>query len=173
MHHCSTGHWIARAHRANQAASTLFRRASLAEYYYKTMKADLEACVKSCHQCQIHASKAYIPRANQKLIITKWTLVSLGIDIVGPMPKATWCMKWILVAINHLSKYVEAVAIGSITTERIIEFVWNHLITRFGVPKRIIAENGMQFRSKKFIEFCKGLKIKNRYSSVAHARTNG
>ncbi|XP_072084457.1 uncharacterized protein [Arachis hypogaea] len=55
------------------------------------------------------------------------------------------------------------------------EFVKNapSVITRFGIPKIVISDNGMQFTDKKFAEFLTGLGIKQKFSSVEHPQTNG
>ncbi|XP_072074017.1 uncharacterized protein [Arachis hypogaea] len=47
------------------------------------------------------------------------------------------------------------------------------VITRFGIPKVVISDNGTQFTDKKFVEFLAGLGIKQKFSSVEHPQTNG
>ena len=44
---------------------------------------------------------------------------------------------------------------------------------RFGVPNSLISNNGLQFDSKAFCEFCSNLGIKNRYSTLAYPQSNG
>lgn len=46
-------------------------------------------------------------------------------------------------------------------------------MTRFGIPKMLISDNGTQFKSRKIIEFCEKLKIQQSFSSVARPDTNG
>ena len=53
------------------------------------------------------------------------------------------------------------------------KFVWKNLITRFGVPDSLLSDNGLQFDSRTFHEFCCDLDIKNRYSTPAYAQSNG
>ena len=53
------------------------------------------------------------------------------------------------------------------------KFVWNNIVTRFGVPNSLISDNGLQFDSKAFREFCSDLGIKNRYSTPAYPQSNG
>ncbi|XP_057746752.1 uncharacterized protein LOC130966021 [Arachis stenosperma] len=47
------------------------------------------------------------------------------------------------------------------------------VITRFGIPKVVISDNGTQFTDKKFTEFLSGLGVRQRFSSVEHPQTNG
>ena len=44
---------------------------------------------------------------------------------------------------------------------------------RFGVPDSLVSDNGLQFYSKAFREFCCGLGIRNRYSTPAYPQSNG
>ena len=76
-------------------------------------------------------------------------------------------------AVDHFSKWTEAEAVNTITPEKMIDFVQNHIITRFGIPKKIVSDNGTQFASKKFVEYCNRLKIENGFTSVAHPQANG
>ena len=105
--------------------------------------------------------------------MTGWPFVVWGIDIVGPMPEASKQRKFIIVAVDHFTKWIEAEAVSTITPERMIDFVQNHIITRFGIPKKIVSDNGTQFASKKFVEYCNRLKIENGFTSVAHPQANG
>ena len=51
--------------------------------------------------------------------------------------------------------------------------MWKNIITRFGVPDSLISDNGLQFNSKAFREFCSDLGIKNRYSTPTYPQGNG
>ena len=53
------------------------------------------------------------------------------------------------------------------------KFVRKNIVTRFGVPKSLVSNNGLQFDSKAFREFCGGLGITNRYSTSTYSQSNG
>ena len=53
------------------------------------------------------------------------------------------------------------------------KFVWKNIITRFGVPDSLISDNGLQFDSRSFREFCSNLGIRKRYSTPAYPQGNG
>ena len=53
------------------------------------------------------------------------------------------------------------------------KFVWKNIVTRFGVLNSLIFDNGLQFDSRAFREFCCDLGIKNRYSTPAYPQSNG
>ena len=52
-------------------------------------------------------------------------------------------------------------------------FVWKNIVTRFGVPNSLISDNGLQFDSRAFRDFCHDLGIMNRYSTPAYSQSNG
>ena len=45
-------------------------------------------------------------------------------------------------------------------------------MTRFGVPESLVLDNGLQFDSRAFHEFCGSLSITNRYSTLAYPQSN-
>ena len=63
---------------------------------------------------------------------------------------------------------VEAEALANIRDVDVKKFVWKNIVTRFGVPQVLILDNGLQFDSKDFWEYCNNLGIINRYSSPAY-----
>ena len=51
--------------------------------------------------------------------------------------------------------------------------MWKNIVTRFGVPDTLIFENGLQFDSRAFCNFCRDFGITNRYSTPAYPQSNG
>ena len=76
------------------------------------------------------------------------------------------------VAINYFTKWVEAEPLTIITESKIQNFVWKNIVYRFGIPRMIISENGWQFDSRSFKEFCAEMGIKNHYLSLDHPQVN-
>jgi len=75
-------------------------------------------------------------------------------DLVGPLPTAQENYKYAVVAVEYFTKWVEAKPLINITSEAVRKFFWQNIICRFGVPKELTVDNGKQFDSKPFIEFC-------------------
>lgn len=65
-----------------------------------------------------------------------------GIDIVGPVPVTTGERKYLLVTIDHFSKWVEAVPLVKIIDKEIMKFIWTNICCRYGLPRTIISDNG-------------------------------
>ena len=71
--------------------------------------------------------------------------------------------RFVLVAVDYFTKWVEVKALANIRDMDVKKFVWKNLITRFGMLDSLVSDNGLQFDSRTFREFCCNLDIKNRY----------
>ena len=78
-----------------------------------------------------------------------------------------------MVVVDYFTKLVKAVALANIRDMDVKKFMWKNIVTRFGVPNSLISNNGLQFESRAFREFCSDLGIKNRYSTPAYPQSNG
>ena len=76
--------------------------------------------------------------------------------------------KFLLVAIDYFTEWVEVEVLSTITRAKIQSFVWKDIIYRFSIPRTIISNNGRQFDSQEFMSFCSGFEIKNQFSSSGH-----
>ncbi|KAK3028927.1 hypothetical protein RJ639_039936 [Escallonia herrerae] len=96
-----------------------------------------------------------------------------GMDILGPFPLASAQRKFVIVAIDYFTKWVEVEALATITEKKCEDFFWRAVICHFGIPRVLITDNGKQFDNTTFRAFCANLSIEHRFTSVAHPQTNG
>ena len=82
-------------------------------------------------------------------------------------------MKYLVVAIEYFTKWIEAEPVAQITAHKIEGFVWKNFVCRFGVPKRLVLDNGTQFASHLLKKLCEGVGIQQVFASVEHPQTNG
>ena len=68
---------------------------------------------------------------------------------------------------------MEADALANIRDMDVKKFMWKNIVTRFGVPNFLIFDNGLQFDSRAFREFCSDLGIKNKYFTPVYPQSNG
>ena len=73
---------------------------------------------------------------------------------MGPLPTAQGNYKYAAVAVEYFTKWIEAKPLININSETIKKFFWQNIICRFGVPREITVDNGKQFDSQLFREFC-------------------
>ncbi|GKC71998.1 reverse transcriptase domain-containing protein [Tanacetum coccineum] len=93
----------------------------------------------------------------------------LRIDIVGPLPTAPGGARFLVVAIDYFTKWVEAKPLISITGKHMEKFVWEHTMCRFGRPQAIILDNGKQFVKGTFPAFYTKLGMKRRLGKAHQA----
>ena len=92
---------------------------------------------------------------------------------MGPLPQGKKQVKFLPVAIDYFTKWVEAEALETITEAKVQDFVWKNIICRFGIPRMVISDIGRQFNYQAFRSFCSGLGIKNHFLSLGHLQVNG
>ncbi|XP_074377887.1 uncharacterized protein LOC141719407 [Apium graveolens] len=71
-----------------------------------------------------------------------------GIDLIGELPKAKGDVKYAVVAVDYFTKWAEAMPLATITAKKIRDFVFNSIVCRFGIPYKLVSDNGKQFDSK-------------------------
>ncbi|XP_072081081.1 uncharacterized protein [Arachis hypogaea] len=72
-----------------------------------------------------------------------------GVDLLGPFPPGPGQVKYLIVAIDYFTKWVEAEPLASISAANCQKFMWKQVVTRFGIPEAVISDNGTQFTDKK------------------------
>ncbi|GJU90799.1 reverse transcriptase domain-containing protein [Tanacetum coccineum] len=93
--------------------------------------------------------------------------------IAGPFPEGPGKVKFLIVAIDYFTKWIEAKAVATITGNQVKKFVWDNIVCRFGLPGEIISDNGKQFRDNPFKDWCEKLCIRQCFASVKHPQANG
>nr|GEU66486.1 reverse transcriptase domain-containing protein [Tanacetum cinerariifolium] len=94
-----------------------------------------------------------------------------GIDFMGPFPNSKG-NKYILVAVDYLSKWVEAKALPTNDARVVVKFL-KSLFSRFGSPKAIISDRGTHLCKDQFSIVMSKYKVTHRLSTVYHPQTCG
>jgi hypothetical protein len=101
--------------------------------------------VKSCDKCQRFAWIMTNPLENLSPITLLWPFAKWRVDIVGLMPPRKGNRRFLVVAVDYFTKWVEAEALAAITTENITKFLWRSVVCRFGIPYAFVTDSGKQF----------------------------
>ncbi|XP_025616506.1 uncharacterized protein [Arachis hypogaea] len=150
----------------------LARKLVRASYYWPSIMADSKEFVRRYKRCQENANFHKAPVAELSLLTVSRPFSQWGIDLLGPFLIGLGQVKYLIVAIDYYTKWIEAEPLASISSANYRKFMWRLVIARFGIPKVVILDNGTQFADKKFGEFLVGLGIKQKFSSVEHPQTN-
>ena len=137
------------------------------------MQKEAPEYVRKCDQCQRFAPSIHQPSGVLNPLSSPWPFAQWGLDIVGPFPKAVGNKRYLLVSTDYFTKWVETEPLANIRDADVKRFVWRNIVTRFGIPRVLISDNGLQFDSKAFRRYCCELGITNRYSTLAYPQGNG
>ncbi|GKC72182.1 reverse transcriptase domain-containing protein [Tanacetum coccineum] len=142
-------------------------------YYWPTMHRDARDMIRKCKGCQIHRPVPRHPQQPLTPITAPWPFYKWGIDIAGPFPEGPGKVKFLIVAMDYFTKWIEAKAVATISGSQVKKFVWDNIVCRFGLPGEIISDNGKQFSGDPFKDWCEKLNIVQRFASVKHPQSNG
>ena len=137
------------------------------------MRQDAQGFVRRCEECQRYANIQRQPSTHLTSISAPWPFVQWGMDILGPFSPASGQRKFLVVAVEYFTKWVETEPLAQITEKKMEDFVLKSIIYRFGIPHTIITDNGRQFDNDRFREFCSEFHITHRLTSVGHPQSNG
>ena len=68
---------------------------------------------------------------------------------MGPFP-SSYGHKYILLAVDYVSKWVEAIPTITFDAKVVLRFIWQNIFSRFGTPKVAINDEGSHFCNKLF-----------------------
>ncbi|GJR21576.1 reverse transcriptase domain-containing protein [Tanacetum coccineum] len=94
-----------------------------------------------------------------------------GIDFMGPFPSSHG-NKYILVAVDYLSKWVEAKALPTNDARVVVKFL-KSLFARFGTPRAIISDRGTHFCNDQFAKVMSKYGVTHRLATAYHPQTSG
>ncbi|GJR74534.1 reverse transcriptase domain-containing protein [Tanacetum coccineum] len=142
-------------------------------YYWPTMHRDARDMIRKCKGCRIHRPVPRHPQQPLTPITAPWPFYKWGIDIASPFPEGPGKVKFLIVAMDYFTKWIEAKVVATISGSQVKKFVWDNIVCRFGLPREIISENGKQFSGDPFKDWCEKLNIVQRFTSVKHPQSNG
>ncbi|GJT38766.1 reverse transcriptase domain-containing protein [Tanacetum coccineum] len=142
-------------------------------YYWPTMHRDAREEIRKCDSCQIHAPVPKMPKTLMTSIMAPWPFYQWGMDVLGPLPEAPGKVKYVIVAIDYFTKWIEAKPLARTTGKEVKKFVWDNIVCRFGLPKIITTDNGTNFVNDPFKGWCERLNIIQINTAVAHPQANG
>ncbi|GJR60239.1 reverse transcriptase domain-containing protein [Tanacetum coccineum] len=119
-------------------------------YYWPTMHADARNLIRECSGCQVNHHVPRNPQQKLTPITSLWLFYKWGIDIAGPFPKGPGKVKFLIVAIDYFTKWIEAKHVATITGAQVKKFVDNP-----------------------FKDWCEKLCIRQCFVSIKHTQANG
>jgi hypothetical protein len=95
-----------------------------------------------------------------------------GMDFMGPFP-SSYGNQYILVGVDYVSKWVEAIASPTNDARIVKKFLKKHVFTRFGVPRAIINDGGSHFCNKQVADLLRKYGVTQKVATPYHPQTSG
>lgn len=141
-------------------------------FYWPTMHQDARDYVAKCDRCQRVGN---ISRRNEmplQYILEVEIFDVWGMDFMGPFP-SSYGNQYILVGVDYVSKWVEAIASPTNDARIVKKFLKKHVFTRFGVPRAIINDGGSHFCNKQVADLLRKYGVTQKVATPYHPQTSG
>ena len=144
--------------------------------WWPSLFKDCISYAKSCDVCQRCGPKPN-RQFNRPLQVSTgfYPFEKWGIDFVGPIdpPGQPGGKRYILVATDYATKWVEAIASNDCTTLTVAKFLYDNIFARFGCPLEVITDRGSHFVNEVITTILDKYKIFHRKSCAYYPRANG
>ncbi|GJW79873.1 reverse transcriptase domain-containing protein [Tanacetum coccineum] len=154
-------------HSANLIAQKVFD----VGFFWPTIYQDAHTMIKSCDTCQRQGKISQRDEMPQNAIQVCEIFDVWGIDFMGPFPSSHG-NKYILVAVDYLSKWVEAKALPTNDARVVVKFL-KSLFARFETPRAIISDRGTHFCNDQFAKVMSKYGVTHRLATAYYTQTSG
>jgi hypothetical protein len=141
-------------------------------FFWPTAVSDADSLVHLCEGCQLFAHQKHMPPHQLQTIPITYSFSTWGLDLVGPFMKAKGGFIHIFDTMDKFTKWITVKPATSITAAKAMEFI-KEIMYKFGIPNNTITDNGTQFTTREFKDFCADSGIKINHASVSDLQSNG
>ena len=140
-------------------------------YWWRGMKDQVKECLKVCEPCKLGLAKFNEPM-EMRPIAVQGIYHKVGIDMIGPLQKSTSGNKYIITAVDYMSKNIEAEAVPDKSSKTTADFFHREIICRHGTPVEVVTDQGGEFQGD-FQALLDKFGIDHRMTSPYHPQANG
>ena len=149
-------------------------------YFWPNMDHDIKEFVRDCQNCQ--ASKVHRHTKSQVVTIAPQSdrLISVHIDIVGPLPTAYATdhhfplpYRYLLTCIDRSTRWTEAIPLIDTTASSVALAFVSGWVSRLGVPLEVVTDRGSQFESELFANIAAIIGFNHIRTTSYHPQSNG
>nr|GEW65183.1 DNA-directed DNA polymerase [Tanacetum cinerariifolium] len=155
----------------HHGASFTAKKVFDSSFFWPTIYKDAHDLVKSCDSCQRQGKISQRDEMPQNVIQVCEIFDVWGIDFMGPFPSSRG-NRYILMAVDYLSKWVEAKALPTNDARVVVKFL-KSLFARFGTHRAIISDYETHFGNDKFAKVMSKYGVTHRLATSYHPQTSG
>jgi hypothetical protein len=145
------------------------------KYWWHGMLADTAALVRRCEYCS-RVNASFSSRGNREQL-QSIPISSLGfrwhVDLAGPFPISQRGSRYVLVAVEAFSKWLETVPITNKEADTVAYAFLHNVLARYAAPGQVVSDNGAEFTEGAFAQLLLDCLIDHCTTSVAHPQANG
>lgn len=141
-------------------------------FYWPTLFRDAHDWCAMCDKCQRVGNLSKRNEMPLQSILVVELFDVWGIDFMGPFPSSCG-NQYILVAVEYVSKWVEAVASPTNDHKVVLRFLQGTIFPRFGTPRALISDGGPHFINKPLKALLAKYNITHRVATPYHPQTSG
>lgn len=116
-------------------------------YYFPNMRTIVERYIKACDLCQRYKPTNLKPAGLLQTPAPQQRFEVLAMDLFGPLPEGPNGERWIYLIEDTASRWVEIFPLVDATAEACSKVLIEEVFLRYGLPRRIVSDNGVQFVS--------------------------
>ena len=139
-------------------------------FFWPCMAAQVKKHVGKC--CPCLAFKARQPKAPLKNIVATHSLELVHLDYLCLEP-GRGLEENVLVVTDHFTRYAQAYVTRTQTTQMTAKILWDKFIVHYGLPKKILTDQGQNFESQLVADLCELMGTQKVWTSLYHLQTNG
>ena len=167
LEHCHSSAYGGHASSSKTAAKVL-----QSGFFWPSLFRDAKTFALACDKCQRTGNISSRNEMPLNSILEVELFDVWGIDFMGPFPPSCG-NEFILVAVDYVSKWVEAVACRQADSEAVRRLFNDVIFPRFGVPKAVISDGGKHFINRQFNNLLKRHGVTHKVTTSYHPQSNG
>lgn len=144
------------------------------KYFWPNLRRDVKQYVKTCRDCQRRKTPPLRPAGLLHPVDPpRIPFQQVGIDLLGPFPTSRAGNRWIAVATDYLTRYIETRALPRGTANDIATFFVHGIVLRHGAPTVVITDRGTAFTAQLTEDIMHLSGSVHRKATAYHPQTNG
>ena len=152
-----------RIHEGHQGINRCLRLARESIWWLGMTRA-IEQTITNCRTCCKFQAEKSQPLISTEVPLYPWQ--KIGIDFFA------WNNSNYILLVDYLSRWIEIKLMHTTTSTATIKTL-KVMFSRYGIPQELRSDNGPQFSSKEFKEFCLSYDIRHVTSSPLYPQSNG
>ena len=141
-------------------------------FWWRHMAKHIKSYVKACKSCHVHKGNPHpqIPSRRYPIPDRPWERVS--IDLIGRLPTSRSGSKFILVAVDALTRYAVAEPLKTRSAKEVATAL-TKIFCEHGIPQTLLSDNGTEFNNHIMKALAQSFQFKYAKIAVHHPSSQG